>query len=497
MEDKSSKNYKTAIKGTAIFGGVQVFNILINLVRGKFVALFLGPEGMGISSLYNTAMSTIQQFSSLGLNLAGVKEISSAKELGDGDKIAFTVFTYRRILKISALLGALVSIAFCSTISELTFGNSEYQWGIAFLSLLVFFTTLSNGELSILQGVREIKRLAYSSLLGSGIGLFVGVPLYYFYGFDGIVPAMIILSLSSYSFYFYTSRKALGQLEQAKYTWSACLPLMKKMIALGLVLMVASLLGTLTNFLLNTFIRTHGTIDEVGLYQAANSITSQYVGLIFTAMSLDYFPRLSAVATDNGKVRELVNQQTEIIVLGITPILILLIIATPILIRLLLTSDFLPIIDLIRWMSLGLFFKAVAFPMGYISFSKGDKKTFFWLEGVYGNLFNLLVSCILFYTLGLNGLGVSLFVVYLFSVVTYLFITKRLYEFSYSKIQFSLIVISALLLLLGFSCSFIENVYLAYLSMCMCLFFSSWYSVRELDKRISMISFIKQKIYGK
>lgn len=63
---------------------------------------------------------------------------------------------------------------------------------------MIYFTTLSNGELAILQGVRMLKQLAYSSIIGSLLGLMVGVPLYYYYGYDGIVPAMIVLSLMTY-----------------------------------------------------------------------------------------------------------------------------------------------------------------------------------------------------------------------------------------------------------------------------------------------------------
>ena len=76
----STNSYKSIMKGAAIFGGTQFFTILVNLIRGKLVALFLGPEGMGISSLMMSSMNTIQQFSSLGLNLSIVKEISKVKK---------------------------------------------------------------------------------------------------------------------------------------------------------------------------------------------------------------------------------------------------------------------------------------------------------------------------------------------------------------------------------------------------------------------------------
>ena len=69
--------YKKAFKGTALFGGVQIFQILITLVRGKIVALFLGPEGMGISGLYTSSLAMLITISGLGCSLSAVRYISS------------------------------------------------------------------------------------------------------------------------------------------------------------------------------------------------------------------------------------------------------------------------------------------------------------------------------------------------------------------------------------------------------------------------------------
>ncbi len=76
-KNKDENSYRSILKGTSVFGGVQVFQILINMVRGKFVALFLGPDGMGVSALLTSATGTVQQFGSLGLNLAIVKEVAA------------------------------------------------------------------------------------------------------------------------------------------------------------------------------------------------------------------------------------------------------------------------------------------------------------------------------------------------------------------------------------------------------------------------------------
>ena len=301
-----------------------------------------------------------------------IKEISNAKEVGEKAKLLLVISIARTLLRITAIIGALFTILFSRFLSNITFGNDDYRWYFIMLSIAIFFTTMSNGELSILQGYRAIKKLAYASIVGAFTGLFVGVPLYYWMGYDAIVPAMIALSLVNFLFYRNTSRRIF--VERIVFKWKENYLLIKKMLLLGMTLMFAALLGTLANYILNTYIGRCGSLNEVGMYQAANSITNQYVGMVFTAMGLDYFPRLAAISQDNSKVKELVNQEIEIVLLFMAPLCCILILLSPLIIKILLTDEFMGIIPLVRWMGLGLFFKAFAFPLGYISFSKGDKK---------------------------------------------------------------------------------------------------------------------------
>ena len=78
MKNDNTNTYKHTLKYTGLFGGVQGLNILIGLVRNKFVALILGPAGMGLVSLYNSAITLLSTASSMGMSMSGVKGISEA-----------------------------------------------------------------------------------------------------------------------------------------------------------------------------------------------------------------------------------------------------------------------------------------------------------------------------------------------------------------------------------------------------------------------------------
>lgn len=460
-KEPNANSYKSILKGTSLFGGVQLFQILVNLIRGKFVALFLGPEGMGISSLFNSSSQTIQQLSSLGLNLVIVKEVAIQK---DSDNFNGFIAVAKRLLLFTSLLGALICILFAMPLSRITFGNETYYWQFVLLGACVFFGVLGTGYYSILQGLHEVKLISVTTIVGSLTGLIIGVPLYYFMGNHGIVPAMGILFLSIFVAAYVGVRKVVNG-PTAKFNKEIHKPIVKKLLILGAVLMASDLIGTGCTYVTNLFIRTFGELDSVGLFQAANSVTNQYAGVVFTAMMLDFFPRLSGAAQDNVKMNTIVNRQLEIVSLIACPLICLLILTSPLVISILLTEQFMPILDLMRWLGVGVLIKALMYPLGYIAFAKDNKKLFFWMEGVFCNLLTLALNCLGYYFFGLVGLGYSLIIDCAICIILYYIVNHRLYGYSFSP---KALYEGAFAVLTGagcFACSFIEDFWLSYILM--------------------------------
>ena len=81
----------------------------------------------------------------------------------------------------------------------------------------------------------------------------------------------------------------------------------------------------------------------MGYYAAGILIINAYVGMIFNAMATDYFPRLSAINKDNNAIQKVVNEQAEIAILLITPIITLFLLFKELIIQILYTPSFLVI----------------------------------------------------------------------------------------------------------------------------------------------------------
>ncbi|MCH9659846.1 MAG: oligosaccharide flippase family protein, partial [Bacteroidetes bacterium] len=230
---KSKNSYQQVLKATSLFGGVQVFKIIIAVVRSKVIALLIGATGMGIASLLVSTMDMINGFTNFGLDRSAVRDISLAKESGDTLKINKTISVLQRLIWFTAILGALVMILFASLLSELAFENTSYTFAFMWLGIALIFKQLTSGRMVILQGLRHLQSLAKANVFGNLLALIVTLPLYYYLKLDGIVPAIIVSSMISFLVVLYMSFK---KTEKTQVSTKEAFVQGKGMLLLGLTL---------------------------------------------------------------------------------------------------------------------------------------------------------------------------------------------------------------------------------------------------------------------
>ena len=83
MSGKSNAISRGIFKAMGIFGGTQMLTIICSIVRNKLVSVWLGPSGMGLFGLYNSAIDMINVFSNMGLRTSSVRDISGAFASGN------------------------------------------------------------------------------------------------------------------------------------------------------------------------------------------------------------------------------------------------------------------------------------------------------------------------------------------------------------------------------------------------------------------------------
>ncbi len=482
MKDNKS-SYIGILKATSLFGGVQIISIIIKVIRSKFMALFLGAEGIGISGLLTSSIDLVSALTNFGLHTSAVKDISEANASKNKSRLSVVITVLKKILWISGILGLILTIIFSSFLSEIAFGTSEYRLAFVWLSITLLIAQLTSGDLVILQGLQKLKFLAKANLFGSLIGTLITIPLYYFFENAAIVPGIIIFAISNLIFSRFYARKI--QVNEVKISISQVFTEGKNMVTLGFMISLSVLVSLLMAYILRIFISNIGGVEQVGFYTAGFIIINTYVGLIFNAMGKDFYPRLSSVAKNNKLCIQVINHQAEIALLIIAPIIIIFLIFIKWIVIILYSNQFMPIIDMIHWAALGMLFKTASWSIAYIFLAKGVSKLFF-LNELLSSIYVLILNIIGYYYWGLAGLGLSFLISYFIYLVQVFLVTNKKYGFYFDFpvikifiVQFSLCIFSFLII------KIINNPYNYPIGLIF-LIASSYYSYLEIDKRVGL-----------
>ncbi len=480
-EKRSS--YRQILKATSLFGGVQVFNILIAVIRSKFVAVLLGPAGMGLGGLFASTTEVIRSLTSLGLATSAIKDIAAANATGDERRIATIVTVFRRLVWVTGLAGTLITLVLAPWLSEIAFGTREHTLGFVAVSTTLLLGQLAAGQRVLLQGMRRLKDLAAASVLGATAGLLCAVPMYWFYGNDGIVPAIVVGAITNLATAAWFGRRV--RVERVAVSLKETLHEGKGMVTMGVVIALNGLLLSATVYLLRIFISWAGTVDDVGLYSAGFSIINQYVGMVFTAMLTDYYPRLSAVAHDDEACTQTINQQADVAVLILGPIILAFMVFVKLAVIILYSEKFLAIDQMMNWAAIGILFKAASWAVGFVFVPKGDSRLFIISEFV-ANAYMLLINMAGYYWFGLEGLGVAFLVAYVVYLLQVVLIARARYNFRFEVSFFRLFAAQLALAVACFLSVRLISSWYGYGIGLILILISTRYSYRELDKRIGM-----------
>lgn len=488
---EQQNSYRQIMKATSIFGGVQVFQIIIGIIRSKFIAILLGPLGMGISGLLTSTSGFVAALTNFGLSTSAVRDISAAHSTGNEQRLATVAKVFSRWVWVTGLLGTILTAALSPWLSEIAFGNRDYTFAFVWISITLLLNQVSAGQSVLLRGMRKISYMAKASLTGSIIGLFTTIPLYYFFGIKGIVPGIIITSITSLILTWYYARKV--SIKPTYVSKVRTLAEGKGMLKMGFMISLSGLITLGASYFVRLYISNIGGVEQVGLYNAGFAIINTYVGMVFTAMGTDYYPRLSAVAKSNTDSRNVINQQAEIALLILAPIIIIFLIFINWVVILLYSERFLPVTTMIHWAALGMFFKATSWAIGFIFLAKGANKLFFWNE-LISNIYLLILNLLGYYFMGLAGLGLSFLVGYVLHVFQVYIFARLNYTFSFNVKFIKIFVFQLSIGILGFMTTKFINTPFSYIIGSILIVISAWYSYKELDKRLDLMQLIKSKI---
>lgn len=451
-----NSGYASTVKSTWLIGGSSAINLLIGAVRYKFLAILLGPAGIGLMAAFQSIISMANTLSCFGLANSGVRQIAEASGSDDPAKISRTIAALRRVVKILGIVGTLVLAALCVPVSILTFKTPDYAWSIAILSATVFFYSVSAGQSALIQGLRKISYISRLNVFGALFSTLAGIPFVYFFGLNGLVPFLIVIPVVSLLTSWWYARKI--HIEPARLTWRETFHESRGMLRIGFAFLASNLAEVFTTYLiLVQLIRFMGA-GSAGQYQAAYMIAGLYAGFILQAMGTDFYPRITRAAEDNSKCNRMMNEQVEVSLLMSGPGVMITLALAPVVIHVFYAASFTPAIILLRWLAIGVIFRIATWPLKYLVIAKG-RGSLYVITQVSANAVQIIMAYVGIRYLGLEGAAmafVAMCVLY-FAMMT--LVARKLSGFAWSGIN---MVYGAIILVVSVAV-FLASVFLGHI----------------------------------
>jgi len=432
-----SNTYRNIFKATTFMGGAQVVTIIFGILRNKILAVWFGPSGVGLAGLYSSVTSLVGTVTGLGIPMGGVRQIADALGKNDQRRVGVTVLTLKTVTWISGLIGMCAIIAFASPIARLTFSETAdspwhlaHVWGLRLVAIVVLLEGIGAKQKAVLQGMRRIKEISACQVLGAVGGTAAAVPFLFLFGQQGIVAFLVVASACAVLASWWFARQL--PIQHVKLTRHEFGREMRMLLNVGVAVVVTGFVGAAVNYLARLLVDRNLGLQAVGLYQAALTLSTTYVGLVLSAMGTDFYPRLAGVIHDRGVCNRVINEQTEMGVLIALPGVLTTLVLAPWILRLVYSAAFVDATDVIRWQILADAWKVVCWPLGYIALAKGRGGLFIAFEGSFAAIQVVLYYfCIRWWHF--QGAGIAVFLECVLYTPCVLLLARSLTGFSWTR----------------------------------------------------------------
>lgn len=487
--DNKNEGYKTSAKGIALFGGLQIYKLLLSVIRTKCSAIFLGPSGFGVYSLITSTLTSIELVTNCGLGTSSVKDIAHAQN--DINEIARVYLVLNRFVWIIGLAASLFCIIGAKYLSISAFGSPDYTLSFILVAVSLLINQLITGQGALLTGMRKYKLIARLNIWSNTLGLTVTIVLYWLEGVKAIVPVIVSTALLNLLFSFYYAKHI--QLPKVvlslKETWEKG----KEMLKMGILISLGGAVSSLAGYAIRIFISQTSGILIVGLFTASFSLVNTYLGMVVSAIDKDYYPRLCSVENDSCCFIKTINQQIEMLVLLLAPIIIVFAIYSPTVVSVFYSDKFQSASGFMVLVALAMIFFVPAKTISMAFLAKGNSKGYF-VNKITFIAYTLVFNIIGYNYGGLFGLGIS----YLGAYILYLFQTLiscyQHYRFSFEKQIIKKLCLYLALLISACILSFYAPSLLKYSIGSALVIITSLIAFIDLNSKLNIIKYLHRKL---
>ncbi len=356
-------------------------NISVKIIAGilvsKFIAVFIGAEGMALIGNLRNFLSAVQSVAIAGLYKGVVKFIDKFKN--NSIELGKTLSTVFYLGFFASMLLAFLCYYNAAYINSLIFqGNYKYTYVIEILAIVLPFYALNMFVFAIMNGFSKYKILFIINIIGQVLGLLVTILLIWQDNIDGALVAVVIapaLNLLISIVGILYRKNLMNYLKISDFSFSVLNNLSPYMI----MALVSSIAIPIVLIIIRNYLITEIGLKEAGYWQAMNRVSDYYLMFINSLMVLYILPRFAEINTKKEFRKEVFSFYKTIMPI-FALILLVIYLSRSLLVSLLFTQDFQPVEELFGYQILGDFMRVLSMVIAYQFLAKKMFAHFIVLE---------------------------------------------------------------------------------------------------------------------
>lgn len=393
-----------------------ILSFIIGFFTTRYISSQLGQQGITLLGSFRNFFNLIKTFSSLGIQSSSIKQFNQL----DDEKQIQLFYSFLNIIFIYSIVIFFLCIPFLNSIQKFVFFNLiELKW-IVFLLLLVPFYGINTYFLSILNAFSRFKIYFIAQII-SMIGVFLATILgvYYLQQLGAILSIIIGEIITVMLILVYLKQN----FPQYKYSFKINIAnsVKKGLFKNANMALLSAIIIPITLVFIRNLIVENQNINQAGNWDALQRISTYYLFLTQTTLSMYYMPKLAKAK--NGVImsdlfKDYFRFFIPIVFLG----LLFLYLTQNIWFNWLFTKEFDEVKSYSIYYFIGDLFKIMVLAFGMEMLINTKWKLYFFTEIIF-NLLYILFSLYLFESINVNNVVLA----YMFSSVIVFFVVLMFY----------------------------------------------------------------------
>lgn len=409
----------TLIKTSILTAISTVITVISAFIINKVVAIYAGPTGLALIGQLKDFVTMLTNISNGAITQGVVKYTAEYQTIEEKQKI-FSVSII--ISLISSFIIAIGLFGFSDYLSELILKDIQYNSVFLVFGSTIFLFALNTILMSILNGQKEIKKYVLVNIVNSIVTLILTSLLVVKFNIQGALYALVI----NQSIVFFVT--LMFVLKSSWFKWEYFKQgldkdSLVKLSKYSLMTITSAIAAPASFLIIRNHIGENLGWDSAGYWQGIWYISSMYLMVITTSLSVYYLPRLSEIQ-DKDELKKEIFSGYKIIIPIVMFMSLVIYLLKEYVVLIAFDEKFMPMLELFKWQLIGDVIKIASWLLAYVTIAKAMIKAFVFSEIVFSFIF-VFLSFYFVNNFGLIGVTYAFTVNYILYFIAMYIILKK------------------------------------------------------------------------